>query len=154
MIKLPSDFYKEIVKKFPFKLTNKQRELFIMLVDFIFSEDKNSIFILKGYAGTGKTTTISTFVNSLWKVDKKSVLLAPTGRAAKVIAVYSKKPAFTIHKKIYFPKKQSNGGVKFEIQPNKHTNTVFIIDEASMIPDKSQNGKLFDTTSLLDDLIS
>ncbi|CAI8176711.1 MAG: ATP-dependent RecD-like DNA helicase [Polaribacter sp. SA4-10] len=154
MIKLPSDFYKEIVKKFPFKLTNKQRELFIMLVDFIFSEDKNSIFILKGYAGTGKTTTISTFVNSLWKVDKKAVLLAPTGRAAKVIAVYSKKPAFTIHKKIYFPKKQSNGGVKFEIQPNKHTNTVFIIDEASMIPDKSQNGKLFDTTSLLDDLIS
>jgi exodeoxyribonuclease-5 len=154
MIKIPADFYKEIVKEFPFTLTTKQRELFHLLANFIFEEDKNSIFVLKGYAGTGKTTTISTFVNSLWKAGKKAILLAPTGRAAKVIAVYSKKPAFTIHKKIYFPKKQSNGGVNFIIQPNKHTNTIFIVDEASMIPDKPQNGKVFDATSLLDDLIS
>ena len=140
MIKFPADFYKEIVQKFPFTVTTKQRELFQLLAHFIFDEDKNSLFILKGYAGTGKTTTISTFVNSLWKADKKAVLLAPTGRAAKVISVYSKKPAFTIHKKIYFPKKQSNGGVRFVMQPNKHTNTIFIVDEASMIPDKSQTG--------------
>jgi exodeoxyribonuclease-5 len=154
MIKFPADFYKEIVQKFPFTVTTKQRELFQLLAHFIFDEDKNSLFILKGYAGTGKTTTISTFVNSLWKADKKAVLLAPTGRAAKVISVYSKKPAFTIHKKIYFPKKQSNGGVRFVMQPNKHKNTIFIVDEASMIPDKSQNANLFDATSLLDDLIS
>ncbi len=97
------------------------------------------MFLLKGYAGTGKTTTISTFVNSLWTADKRAVLLAPTGRAAKVISVYSKRPAFTIHKKIYFPKKQTNGSVDFVLQPNKHANTVFIVDEASMIPDGRQN---------------
>ena len=154
MIKSPADFYTEIVQKFPFTLTTKQRELFALLGNFIFDPDRNTIFILKGYAGTGKTTTISTFVNGLRYAGMKSVLLAPTGRAAKVIAVYSKKPAFTIHKKIYFPKKQSNGGVRFVIQPNKHTNTIFIVDEASMIPDKSQNVQLFDSTSLLDDLIS
>jgi len=110
--------------------------------------------LLKGYAGTGKTTIISTVVNSLWKAEKKAVLLAPTGRAAKVISVYSKKQALTIHKKIYFPKKQKNGSVEFVIQPNKHVNTIFIIDEASMIPDKPSNAKLFETGSLLDDLIS
>jgi len=80
--------------------------------------------------------------------------LAPTGRAAKVIAVYSKKPAFTIHKKIYFPKKQSNGSVAFVLQPNKHRNTIFIVDEASMIPDGKQHQQLFDSSSLLEDLIS
>ena len=67
MIKLPANFYKEIVNKFPFILTIKQRALFRLLSDFIFDEDKSTVFILKGYAGTGKTTTISTLVNSLWK---------------------------------------------------------------------------------------
>ena len=112
------------------------------------------MFLLKGYAGTGKTSTISTLVNNLWKAEKKAVLLAPTGRAAKVISVYSKKSAFTIHKKIYFPKKQHNGSIDFMLQPNKHTNTIFIVDEASMIPDRPQNAKLFENGSLLDDLIS
>tara|TARA_R110002074_G_scaffold271120_3_gene442881 strand:- start:214 stop:1641 length:1428 start_codon:yes stop_codon:yes gene_type:complete len=154
MQKNASDFHKELLQKFPYQPTLKQSELFLLLVDFIFSEDKNSLFLLKGYAGTGKTTTISTLVNNLWKAEKKAVLLAPTGRAAKVISVYSKKPAFTIHKKIYFPKKQQNGSIDFMLQPNKHTNTVFIVDEASMIPDRPQNAKLFETGSLLDDLIS
>ncbi|MDG2437403.1 MAG: ATP-dependent RecD-like DNA helicase, partial [Polaribacter sp.] len=72
----------------------------------------------------------------------------------KVIAVYSKRPAFTIHKKIYFPKKQTNGSVDFVLQPNKHRNTIFIVDEASMIPDGRQNQKMFESSSLLDDLIS
>ena len=125
-----------------------------MLSGFIFDDEKDSLFLLKGYAGTGKTTTISVFVNALSNVGKKAVLLAPTGRAAKVIAVYSKRPAFTIHKKIYFPKKQANGSVDFVLQPNKHRNTIFIVDEASMIPDSRQNQKLFETGSLLDDLIS
>ena len=154
MIKLPADFYKELQKKFPYNATQKQNKLLQLLSDFTFNEDKDELFLLKGYAGTGKTTTISTFVNSLWTSGKKAVLLAPTGRAAKVIAVYSKRPAFTIHKKIYFPKKQSNGGVDFVLQTNKHKNTVFIVDEASMIPDSRQNQKLFESGSLLDDLIS
>ena len=154
MQKNASDFHKELLQKFPYLPTFKQSELFLLLVDFIFSEDKNSLFLLKGYAGRGKTTTISTLVNNLWKAEKKAVLLAPTGRAAKVISVYAKKPAFTIHKKIYFPKKQQNGSVDFMLQPNKHTNTIFIVDEASMIPDRPQNAKLFENGSLLDDLIS
>ena len=154
MIKIPADFYKELQKKFPYNPTQKQSKLLSFLSDFIFNEDKEALFLLKGYAGTGKTTTISTFVNALSLAGKKAVLLAPTGRAAKVIAVYSKRPAFTIHKKIYFPKKQANGAVDFVLQTNKHRNTVFIIDEASMIPDSRQNQKLFESGSLLDDLIS
>ena len=154
MIEKAADFYREIIKKFPHSPTAKQTKLFQQLSEFIFTDDKNALFLLKGYAGTGKTTTISTVVNNLWIAKKKSVLLAPTGRAAKVIAVYSKKPAFTIHKKIYFPKKQSNGSVDFVLQPNKHTDTIFIVDEASMIADKSQNNKFFENGSLLDDLIS
>lgn len=154
MIKTKADFYKELLQKFPFEPTIKQQKLLDQLSDFIFDDNNRALFLLKGYAGTGKTTTISTFVNSLGKVGKKAVLLAPTGRAAKVISGYSKKPAFTIHKKIYFPKKQQNGSVDFVIQPNKHTNTIFIIDEASMIPDRPSNAKLFETGSLLDDLIN
>ena len=154
MIKIPADFYRELLKKFPHLPTTKQRQLLNLLSIYIFNEDKDALFLLKGYAGTGKTTTISSFVNTLSLAGKKAVLLAPTGRAAKVIAIYSKRPAFTIHKKIYFPKKQSNGSVDFVLQTNKHRNTVFIVDEASMIPDSKQNQKLFETGSLLDDLIS
>ncbi|WP_405567904.1 ATP-dependent RecD-like DNA helicase [Polaribacter sp. Asnod6-C07] len=154
MIKIPAEFYKELQKKFPHNPTQKQGQLLQLLSNFIFNDDKDALFLLKGYAGTGKTTTISTFVNSLWASGKKAVLLAPTGRAAKVIAIYSKRPAFTIHKKIYFPKKQGNGSVDFVLQTNKHRNTIFIVDEASMIPDGRQNQKLFDSSSLLDDLIS
>ncbi|CAA0173461.1 ATP-dependent RecD-like DNA helicase [Tenacibaculum maritimum] len=154
MIKTEADFYKEIIQKFPYEPTYKQNLLINELTKFIFTKDTRALFLLKGYAGTGKTTTISTIVNSLWKAGKKAVLLAPTGRAAKVISGYSKKQALTIHKKIYFPKKQSNGAVDFVLQPNKHNNTVFIVDEASMIPDRPQSAKLFENGSLLDDLIS
>ena len=154
MIKTTSKFYKELLEKFPFSPTIKQNELLDKLTTFIFNDNNNDLFLLKGYAGTGKTTIISTVVNSLWKAGKKAVLLAPTGRAAKVISGYSKKRALTIHKKIYFPKKQKNGSVDFIMQQNKHTNTIFIIDEASMIPDKPSNAKFFEAGSLLDDLIS
>lgn len=149
-----SIFYKELLNKFSYQPTSKQSQLFLMLADFVLSTEKNSLFLIKGYAGTGKTTTLSTLVHNLWRLEKKAVLLAPTGRAAKVMSVYSKRKAFTIHKKIYFPKKQQNGSIEFVLQPNKHTQTIFIVDEASMIPDGSQNGNLFDKKSLLDDLIS
>ena len=153
MIENAQDFYKEIVQKFPYQPTIKQNKLLHELTQFIFDKNKDALFLLKGYAGTGKTTIIRTVVENLWKSGKKSVLLAPTGRAAKVISGYSKKQAFTIHKKIYFPKKQSNGGVSFTMQPNKHTNTLFIVDEASMISDEKQQAKLFENGSLLDDLM-
>ncbi len=154
MIKNTAEFYSVLLKKFQYSPTSKQHKLLQLLSDFTFSIDKDNLFLLKGYAGTGKTTSIGAFVNSLSLTGRKSVLLAPTGRAAKVISVYSKRPAFTIHKKIYFPKKQSNGSVDFVLQPNKHKNTIFIVDEASMIPDARQHQKLFESGSLLDDLIS
>ena len=154
MIQTAPKFYKEILQKFPYTPTQKQSELLDVLTNFIFSDDNRALFLLKGYAGTGKTTIISTVVHNLWKIGQKAVLLAPTGRAAKVISGYSNRQAFTIHKKIYFPKKQSSGGVSFVMQPNKHTDTLFIIDEASMISDEKQNAKLFENGSLLDDLIS
>ncbi len=125
----------------------------MQLSEFIFNKSSNSIYLLRGYAGTGKTSIIGTIVSNLWQAKKSAVLLAPTGRAAKVISNYSKKEAFTIHKKIYFPKKDRGGGVKFVMQPNKHKNTIFIVDEASMIPDLPSDSKLFENGSLLDDLM-
>lgn len=147
-------FYSVLQRKFPFKPTLKQDIFFQKIAEFVTNTNKNEIFVLKGYAGTGKTTVISTIVNNLTEVNKKYVLLAPTGRAAKVIANYSNKPAFTIHKKIYFPKKSSGGGVSFTLQPNKHKNTIFFIDESSMISDVNTESKLYENGSLLDDLIS
>ncbi len=154
MLKNVTDFHKELLNKFSHQPTLRQSKLFVMLVNFVFSKNDQSLFLLKGYAGTGKTSAIATLVTNLWKTENKAVLLAPTGRAAKVISGYSKVPAFTIHKKIYFPKKQQNGSIDFVLQPNRHKNTIFIVDEASMIPDRPQNGKLFEKGSLLDDLIS
>src|SRR5690606_39814938 len=84
---------------FPFEPTQKQDIFFSQISEFVSNSSRHDIFILKGYAGTGKTTIISTVVNHLGKIGKKSVLLAPTGRAAKVISNYSGKTAFTIHKK-------------------------------------------------------
>ncbi|WP_310557505.1 ATP-binding domain-containing protein [Flavobacterium sp.] len=147
-------FYSILLNQFPFQPTVKQNIFFQQIAEFITNTNNNEIFVLKGYAGTGKTTVISTIVNNLIEINKKYVLLAPTGRAAKVIANYSHKPAFTIHKKIYFPKKSSSGGVSFTLQPNKHKNTIFFIDESSMISDVNQESKLYENGSLLDDLIS
>lgn len=153
MITSPSAFYTELKKAFPFQPTIKQDKVLSSFSEFIFSTSNNSIFLLKGFAGTGKTSIIATVVSNLWKIKKSAVLLAPTGRAAKVISNYAKTEAFTIHKRIYFPKKEKSGGVKFVMQPNKHRNTVFIVDEASMIPDAPAESKLFENGSLLDDLI-
>ena len=148
-----SEFYSLIKQQFPFVPTIKQNIVLQQLSEFIFKKDKNAVYLLKGYAGTGKTTIVGAIVNNLWKAKKSAVLMAPTGRAAKVIANYSGKEAFTIHKKIYFPKKDSGGAVKFVLQPNKHKNTVFIVDEASMIPDTPSDSKFVENGSLLDDLM-
>ncbi|WP_299336867.1 AAA family ATPase [uncultured Psychroserpens sp.] len=148
-----SDFYKLLIQKFAFEPTTKQRIALEQLSQFIFNDSPNALYLLKGFAGTGKTSIIGTLVSNLWETKKSAVLMAPTGRAAKVISNYSKKEAFTIHKKIYFPKKDRGGGVKFVLQPNKHRNTIFIVDEASMIPDIPADSKNFESTSLLDDLM-
>jgi ATP-dependent exoDNAse (exonuclease V) alpha subunit len=150
----PNLFYNLLLRHFPFTPTHKQDIFFREISGFLTEKNDDTIFVLKGYAGTGKTTVISTLVNTLPEIQMKYVLLAPTGRAAKVISNYSGKPAFTIHKKIYFPKKISGGGVGFTLQQNKHKNTVFIVDEASMISDASTESSMYANGSLLDDLVS
>jgi len=152
-LKSPSQFYFLLKREFPFKPTQKQDIVLQQISEFIFDKSKDKLYLLKGFAGTGKTTIISTVVNNLWKITKSAVLLAPTGRAAKVISNYSGKEAFTIHKKIYFPKKEKSGSIKFVLQPNKHKKTIFIVDESSMIPDIPGESKLFENGSLLDDLM-
>ena len=149
----PSGFLDILNQKFPHEPTLKQDIALEKLSHFVLGGKEEKVFLLKGFAGTGKTTLVGTLVNSLWKVRMSSVLLAPTGRAAKVMSVYSGSKALTIHKKIYFPKKQTGGGIQFVLAPNKHRNTLFIVDEASMIPDTPADSKLFENGSLLDDLM-
>ena len=119
-------FYKLLLQKSLFEPTVKQNLFFQKIAVFLFNTSNDEIFVLKGYAGTGKTTIISTVINHLEAINMKCVLLAPTGRAAKVISNYSGKPAYTIHKRIYFPKKSKGGGVSFTLQQNKFKNTIFI----------------------------
>ncbi|GLU45450.1 ATP-dependent RecD-like DNA helicase [Allomuricauda sp. NBRC 101325] len=147
------EFLKILTEKFPHLPTQKQGLALKKLASFVLDGKKDQVFLLKGFAGTGKTTLIATLVNNLWKMKMSAILMAPTGRAAKVMSVYSGNKAFTIHKKIYFPKKQSGGGIQFVLAPNKHRNTIFIVDEASMIPDTPADSKLFENGSLLDDLM-
>lgn len=141
----------KILFHFPFEPTSKQKQIIDDLSEFAESIGNKSIFMLKGYAGTGKTTLISTLVRSLPAVSKRSVLMAPTGRAAKVLAKYSKKSATTIHKKIYWIRTNKSGNTFIKLKDNTHSNTIFIVDEASMIPENSE--KNFGNRSLLDDLI-
>ncbi|OYX93236.1 MAG: ATP-dependent endonuclease, partial [Sphingobacteriia bacterium 35-40-5] len=131
--------------------TSQQREVFVMLEKFLSSVTEDECFILKGYAGTGKTTLISALVKVLPKMKLKSVLLAPTGRAAKVISNYSGRKAFTIHKKIYRKKVAASPEMNFVLGDNIMENTLFIVDEASMISDQVHD---YSRQSLLQDLIS
>ena len=148
-----SEFKKLLSKRFPFDATDSQKFWLESIVDFLYTADKNVLYLLKGYAGTGKSTLIGHLVKLLHKANYKAVLMAPTGRAAKVIANYSGKKAFTIHKQIYFTRTEKGSGVQFVLKPNKYRNTLFIVDEASMIGDDRQNAKLFENGSLLDDLM-
>jgi len=148
-----SEYYSLLKQQFPFAPTSKQDIVLEQLSQFIFSTSSNGLYVLKGFAGTGKTTIIGALVNNLWKARKKAVLLAPTGRAAKVISNYSGKEAFTIHKKIYTVRYDKSGKISFIISPNKHRDTLFIVDESSMISDVPSQAKLFGSGSLLDDLM-
>ena len=136
---------------FPFDPTSKQDQIITDISNFVATIGNRSIFMLKGYAGTGKTTVVSTLVRSLPVLGKRSVLMAPTGRAAKVLSRYSKKPASTIHKKIYWIRTNKSGNTFITLKENTHNNTIFIVDEASMIADNPEKG--FGKRSLLDDLI-
>lgn len=141
---------KNIFEQLPFEPTVQQSELIQLLGRFLISTDSEKVFILKGYAGTGKTTVVSALVRALKKLQQKAVLLAPTGRAAKVLSSYSGNSAFTIHKKIYRQKSMSE--LRFQLSENLHTHTLFIVDEASMI--SNVDGEMmFGSGNLLNDLI-
>src|SRR5690606_21674862 len=139
-----------LTQRFPLPPTGHQREAFLRLAEFLKYTDDRSCFVLRGFAGTGKTTLISTLVRVLPSLYMRSVLLAPTGRAAKVMGSYSGRKAMTIHKKIYRKKVAVSPDMAFGLAENPHTDTLFIVDEASMISNErfSFNGK-----SLLEDLV-
>lgn len=141
-------FYKHLQDNFGFEPTEKQRLFFKNLSNFILNPINNEIFLLKGYAGTGKTTAVNAIVKSLPAINFKIVLLAPTGRAAKVLSKYTHTLALTIHKKIYFSD-QKAGNFNTTLQQNKHINTLFVIDEASMLSNERQ----YASNSLLEDVI-
>ncbi len=117
------------------------------------SRANDAVFILRGYAGTGKTSLVGALVKTMDQLQQKSVLLAPTGRAAKVFSAYAGHAAFTIHKKIYRQKSFSNEVSNFSVNDNLSTHTLFIVDEASMISNEGLSGSMFGTGRLLDDLI-
>ncbi|MFM7021877.1 MAG: ATP-dependent RecD-like DNA helicase [Flavobacteriales bacterium] len=134
--------------------TSGQEKLISLLAEFLSGSIHRPTFILRGYAGTGKTSLISAFIKSIEEYKITSVLLAPTGRAAKVLSSYSGRPAYTVHKKIYFH--ESKDGVsRFVLQKNIHKNTVFFVDEASMIANSGGLGGSFVSKggSLLEDLV-
>lgn len=140
----------QIYKAFPHQPTAQQQELFGKIDRFLLDPNGYACFILKGYAGTGKTTIVSALVKALKYYGLKSVLMAPTGRAAKVITSYSGRKAFTIHKRIYRKKSAMNVDEAFMPAQNVAEDTLFIVDEASMISDESSG---FSRESLLHDLI-
>ena len=147
-------FQQHIQKEFPYPPTADQIEAIRRFSAFVEQSSSSSIFLLKGYAGTGKTTLIATWLKPLQKQGYKVVLMAPTGRAAKVMSMYSKTKADTIHKRIYFAQQNKQGGIQFTLQKNKFRKAVFIVDEASMIGVEQSSAQLFQNGSLLQDLIS
>lgn len=144
---------RQITQNFPYNPTDDQNLALKTLTEFLLSGETDSILLLKGYAGTGKTSLVGALVKTLTELKQKTVLLAPTGRAAKVFSNYSGHKAFTIHKKIYRQKAFSNEPTGFLPTDNLHKDTLFIVDEASMISNDGLDSSIFGTGRLLDDLI-
>ncbi|GAB1462238.1 ATP-dependent DNA helicase [Pedobacter sp.] len=134
-----------IAQSYPFAPTEEQLRFCREVANFLSKTNEENCFVLKGYAGTGKTTSVAALVKALPKFGLKSILLAPTGRAAKVMSNYTQKKALTIHKKIYRKKSAVSIDMVFQRAPNLAQSTVFILDEASMIADEwsAQNGSSF-----------
>ena len=144
---------RQITQNFPHNPTEDQFSALKTLTDFLLSTESDTLLLLKGYAGTGKTSLVGALVKTLNELKQKTVLLAPTGRAAKVFSNYSGQKAFTIHKKIYRQKAFSNEPTGFMPADNLHKDTLFIVDEASMISNDGIDSISFGTGRLLDDLI-
>ncbi len=142
-----------LTQKLPFDPTGCQSELIAGLAGFISSEEQDKIMLIKGFAGTGKTTMINVLTQTLKLLKISVVLMAPTGRAAKVMSGYTSMPAFTIHKKIYRQQSSADGMGRFVLDKNLHKDTWFVVDEASMISNENNEFSVFGSGRLLDDLL-
>ncbi|MCQ2959970.1 MAG: AAA family ATPase [Bacteroidales bacterium] len=141
---------KQLLSYFSFSPTEDQKKTFSELAIFLTSDQE--VFIINGFAGTGKTTLIKAVTDTLTALETPYSLLAPTGRAAKVLSNYTSKPAYTIHKKIYRQRNISDGIQKFGMNFNAAQNMVYIVDEASMLSDTIGENAIFGSGSVLDDL--
>ena len=146
-------FVKDKIRdNFGFAPTEEQFEAIGMLGEFLMSRRDSELFLLRGYAGTGKTTLVGALVKTLVELNQPVVLMAPTGRAAKVFSSYAGQPAYTIHKRIYRQKSITDTET-FSLNVNLSKHTLFIVDEASMIANEGLSSSVFGTGRLLDDLI-
>jgi exodeoxyribonuclease-5 len=150
---LSDHFHDKILSNFGLQPTQQQEEALELIVKFLYTPSSDSLFLLKGYAGTGKSSLIGALVKTMTDFQQKTVLLAPTGRAAKVFSAYSGHPAFTIHKKIYRQQRFNGEQGNFSVTDNLHKDTLFLVDEASMISNEGLDSAVFGTGRLLDDLI-
>ncbi|MBQ7690594.1 MAG: AAA family ATPase [Muribaculaceae bacterium] len=142
-----------VMRELPFDPTEEQLLLVVALAHFLLYAPERGVFLLTGYAGTGKTSVVGALVRALRGAQRPCVLLAPTGRAAHILADYSSHAAFTIHRKIY--RQHSYGSDTFMLAENKLQNTLFIVDEASMIANATADGgAAFGSGRLLDDLVA
>lgn len=146
-------FLDKIRQNFPFEPTPQQDAALQHIVEFLFQQKQETIFLLKGYAGTGKSSLLGALVKTMTEFKQKTVLLAPTGRAAKVFSSYASHSAFTIHKKIYRQQRYAGDFGNFGLMDNLYKDTLFIVDEASMISNNGLDSSIFGTGRLLDDLI-
>jgi len=148
-------FFDAFMRGFPYDPTPCQERLLRSVASFLSSDD-GDILVVNGYAGTGKTTAVSAVVSGLAYLGLQTVLLAPTGRAAKVLSSYAGKPASTIHKHIYRQKSPGSDGFgEFSLSPNKARNTLFVVDEVSLIGvEENAGGGAFGSGNLLADLVS
>lgn len=142
----------QIYNNFAFPPTAEQKNVINSISTYIMEGEKGDIFILNGYAGTGKTTIIGALVMALKDLKIKHIVLAPTGRAAKVASMYSGQNANTIHKKIYRQKIAGAVGGSFSLDINRSNDTIYIVDEASMLSNFAPDGSAFGTGRLIDDL--
>ena len=143
----------QVLKHLPYTPNARQEELLLRLSRFILGGRDTDLFLLTGYAGTGKTSLVGAVVKALHELSFKTVLLAPTGRAAKVFSRYAGHPAYTIHRKIYRQQRFSPDMRGFLAGNNTHRDTLFIVDEASMIANSSATGDYYGSGQLLNDLI-
>lgn len=143
----------QIIQQFELQPTTEQKHVLTQFAHFMMDEDPHVVMIFCGSAGTGKTSLASAIARTMVKLEQKVMLLAPTGRAAKVFSVHSGQPAYTIHRQIYRQKSFDSDGGVFNLNFNRYTDTLFMVDESSMIANQGQMESSFGSGCLLDDLV-